>query len=44
MQKDINAVLGYMEQTGKVHEVEPDAPPEIDAVIQRNCWNPGRLF
>lgn len=25
--KDINAVLGYMEQTGKVPEVEPIAPP-----------------
>ena len=24
--KDINAVLGYMEQTGKVPEVEPIAP------------------
>ena len=29
--KDINAVLGYMEQTGKVPEVELIAPPEIAA-------------
>ena len=27
--KDINAVLGYMEQTGKVPEVEPIAPMTV---------------
>ena len=29
--KDVNAVLGYMEQTGKVPEVSPIAPPEVSA-------------
>ena len=42
--KDINAVLGYMEQTGKVPEVEPIAPPEIAARDTAELLDPGDYF
>ena len=42
--KDINAVLGYMEQTGKVPEVDPIAPPEIAARDTAELLDPGDYF
>ena len=39
--KDINAVLGYMEQTGKVPEVSPIAPPEVSARDTAELMDPG---
>ena len=42
--KDINAVLGYMEQTGKVPEVAPIAPPEISARDTAELMDPGDYF
>lgn len=42
--KDMNAVLGYMEQTGKVPEVAPIAPPEISARDTAELMNPGDYF
>lgn len=42
--KDINAVLGYMEQKGKVPEVAPIAPPEISAKDTVELMNPGDYF
>ena len=42
--KDINAVLGYMEQTGKVPEVELIAPPEIAARDTAELLDPGDYF
>ena len=42
--KDINAVLGYMEQTGKGPEVAPIAPPEISARDTAELMDPGDYF
>ena len=42
--KDINAVLGYMEQTGKVPEVSPIAPPEVSARDTAELMDPGDYF
>ena len=42
--KDINAVLGYMEQTGKVPEVAPIAPPEVSVRDTAELMNPGVYF
>lgn len=42
--KDMNAVLGYMEQTGKVPEVAPIAPPGISARDTVELMNPGDYF
>ena len=42
--KDINAVLGYMEHTGKVPEVAPIAPPEVSARDTAELMNPGVYF
>ena len=42
--KDMNAVLGYMEQTGNVSEVAPIAPPEISARDTTELMNPGDYF
>ena len=42
--KDINAVLGYMEQTGKVPEVSPIAPPELSAQDTTELMHPGNYF
>lgn len=42
--KDINAVLGYMEQTGKVPEVTPIAPPELSAKDSAELMHPGDYF
>ena len=42
--KDINAVLGYMEQTGKVPEVAPIAPPEVLVRDTAELMNPGVYF
>ena len=42
--KDVNAVLGYMEQTGKVPEVSPIAPPEVSARDTAELMDPGDYF
>ena len=42
--KDINAVLGYMEQIGKVPEVSPIAPPEVSARDTAELMDPGDYF
>lgn len=42
--KDINAVLGYMEQKGKVPAVAPIAPPEVSAKDTVELMNPGDYF
>ena len=42
--KDINAVLGYMEQTGKVPEVSPIAPPKVSAKDTAELMDPGDYF
>ena len=42
--KDVNAVLGYMEQNGKVPEVAPIAPPEVSARDTAELMNPGDYF
>ena len=42
--KDVNAVLGYMEQNGKVPEVAPIAPPEVSARDTAELMNPGAYF
>lgn len=42
--KDINAVLGYMEQKGKVPAVAPIAPPEVSAKDTAELMNPGDYF
>lgn len=42
--KDVNAVLGYMEQQGKVPEVSPVAPPEISGKDTAELMNPGTCF
>lgn len=42
--KDINAVLGYMEHTGKAPEVAPIAPPEVSARDTAELMNPGVYF
>ena len=43
-EKDVNAVLGYMEQTGKVPEVSPIAPPEVSARDTAELMDPGDYF
>ena len=42
--KDVNAVLGYMEQNGKVPEVAPIAPPEVSARDTAELMYPGAYF
>lgn len=42
--KDVNAVLGYMEQQGKVPEISPVAPPEISDQDTTELMNPGTCF
>ena len=42
--KDVNAVLGYMEQQGIVPEISPVTPPEIADRDTTELMNPGTYF
>ena len=43
-EKDINAVLGYMEQEGKAPAVSPIAPPPVSAKDTAELMNPDMYF